>query len=414
MNVEYLAHIIEEMMPTLLQKKTDSVDWGSEIVINFDGEKVSYITYNTSFNHGDQLKIKQYIENRACDYLALKLNSLSMEKEWICRDICAKWLELKSKIKQEEWLSIIEYCKEQTNRTYENMPVVWNFILDPDIDEENSASLRNSSDGKLLDLLAGSNYTFFRLDSNLNITSYDCVNWNETADKTSYSSVPNFLQPYWKKVTQGKIGISITHAGDILIYSNPGGMLVSIRKGRCTLYENACVKNMFLSCLKCRTQSPPYSVACNIFDAAWDLSYRRHGALIIASDDKSYKEHIVNKGSIFDSEECTGIRNELRKSFDNVRVDSLEKKSIFLEMASVDGAVVVNTESGRIEAFGSIIETHPNAAKENGARTTAAKSAIWHGHMYPVKVSSDGDITLYVRTKISKTEEEAILEYKFY
>lgn len=91
-----------------------------------------------------------------------------------------KWLELNSSIKKEEWGSIIEYCEGQINRTYENMPVGWNFII----------------------------------DSKLTVT----------------------------------FGVSI-------IDSVPKGLLLSIRKGRWTIYDDASVKNMFRSYLKCSNES---------------------------------------------------------------------------------------------------------------------------------------------------------------
>ena len=399
MKVEVLAKIVEEMVPTLLQKKTDSVEWGTEVTINFEGNNIDYITYKASFNFGVLGQLKNYIEEKAKDYLTISINSPILEKDWVCKDIGTKWLELNSSIKKEEWISIIEYCEEQINRTYENMPVSWNFIIDSKLTVTSSVSLKDSGDVKLLDVLAASNFTYFLVDEKLNIDSYSCINWDETTNSKSYSSVPNFLQPYWNRVDQGKIGVSITRAGDIIIYSNPKGMLLSIRKGRWTIYENASVKNMFGWCLKC-ADSMSYWVGCNIFDAVWDLSYRRHGALIIVSDDDSYEKHIINKNSIFVSSVCTGIRKALKSSFELVDMNKLDKKSIFLELASVDGAVVVDKLTGKIKSFGSIVETHANAGEGNGARTTAAKSAIWHGHMYPVKVSSDGDITLYVIIKI--------------
>ena len=69
------------------------------------------------------------------------------------------------------------------------------------------------------------------------------------------------------------------------------------------------------------------------------MRYRRRGALIIVSDDDLYMKHIISKNSILVSDECSGIRKALKPSFELVDTNKLEKKSIFLELASVDGAV---------------------------------------------------------------------------
>ena len=70
----------------------------------------------------------------------------------------------------------------------------------------------------------------------------------------------------------------------------------------------------------------------------------------------------------------------------------LRKKRVLLEIASLDGAVIFDGAS--VLAFGSMIRTHPSIDNTLGARTTAALSAHKYGG-YPIKISSDGDITIY-------------------
>ncbi|QDS94207.1 hypothetical protein FF011L_29860 [Roseimaritima multifibrata] len=67
-------------------------------------------------------------------------------------------------------------------------------------------------------------------------------------------------------------------------------------------------------------------------------------------------------------------------------------RRLLSELASIDGAVVFDAQS--VLAVGAVINTHPDAGDCIGARTTAAKSAFkWGG--IPMKISSDGDVTLY-------------------
>ena len=65
-------------------------------------------------------------------------------------------------------------------------------------------------------------------------------------------------------------------------------------------------------------------------------------------------------------------------------------------MACVDGAVVFDDH--RLLAIGALIRSHLSVGNQLGARTTAARSAyLWGPH--PIKVSSDGDVTLYFKSK---------------
>ena len=83
-------------------------------------------------------------------------------------------------------------------------------------------------------------------------------------------------------------------------------------------------------------------------------------------------------------------------------------------MSSVDGAVILEPHTAQDKAFGSIIETAASVHGFSGARTTAAESAISYENMQPIKISSDGDITLYRNITDLDTGEEITLKYKFY
>ena len=188
---------------------------------------------------------------------------------------------------------------------------------------------------------------------------------------------------------------------------------MSERKSNCTIYENSLTKNLYRDVLL----PTAYGIACNLFDISWDISYRRHGALIVVTKDSSFESHIVNKESIFTSSECKGLRKELSTSFAKVSLKNtgeIKCRSIFLELSSVDGAVILNGTDGSIKAFGSIVETATSVSGTSGARSTAAKSASTYNDMLPIKISSDGDITLYRKTYDTTSGSNIILEFNFY
>ena len=131
----------------------------------------------------------------------------------------------------------------------------------------------------------------------------------------------------------------------------------------------------------------------------FDLSFRRHGALLIYDPNKEVVKHVVNRRAVIGDDQPDGIHKILAADVHRLAIgqgmDGLgSRKKLLIELASIDGAVIFDNE--KILAFGAIIESHPKAGQESGARTTAAISAYhWGGK--PMKVSSDGEITLYFR-----------------
>ncbi|MEW4108344.1 DNA integrity scanning protein DisA nucleotide-binding domain protein [Bacillus thuringiensis] len=152
----------------------------------------------------------------------------------------------------------------------------------------------------------------------------------------------------------------------------------------------------------------PYRVGCNLFEILFDLSYRRHGALIVVDTNNSYKEVITNHSSLLESgstlhKALSGRINQVSLNEGDVTKVS---KQLILELASVDGALVLDN-SGRVLAFGAIINSHKDANGEIGARSTAALSAHLYG-LKVFKVSSDGEIVLYQHNNPLKGDMDLI------
>jgi DNA integrity scanning protein DisA with diadenylate cyclase activity len=79
-----------------------------------------------------------------------------------------------------------------------------------------------------------------------------------------------------------------------------------------------------------------------------------------------------------------------------------------IELANVDGALVFDND--QLLAVGGIIESHPSAGNQLGARTTAARSAhLWGA--YPVNVSSDGDVTVHFKSRGDGEECDAMMQF---
>ncbi len=90
------------------------------------------------------------------------------------------------------------------------------------------------------------------------------------------------------------------------------------------------------------------------------------------------------------------------------RAGSLRRKRRLIEMAGVDGAVVFDDE--RLLAVGALIRSHLDVGNQLGARATAARSAyLWGGR--PIKVSSDGDVTIHFKSRNHIDECEAVMNF---
>jgi len=244
-----------------------------------------------------------------------------------------------------------------------------------------------------------------RVDSNWSFIDYDYIKWNEINQPDQYKLLPEFLYPYQSVLREGECGITRTKRGDLIIYDRTG-LLASYRKGFWKIYEVTSIKNTIKSILGGHN----HWMASNLFEMLFDLSYRRHGALIII-DKASKSEQFINNELSLINNGSTG--SKLHQALSNrlqgicLNDKDLDKisKPLLLELASIDGALVFDNK-GKIISFGSMIKTHEKATTEFGARSSAALSAFYNKAL-AFKVSSDGEISLFI-SKDKKGSPEKI------
>jgi hypothetical protein len=140
-----------------------------------------------------------------------------------------------------------------------------------------------------------------------------------------------------------------------------------------------------------------YRVGCNMFELALDLSYRRHGGLLIFDPKHEAIGNIANDDSKLTR--GAGVTPSDRQALcEVVRTAQMGDSASFskikrrlVELASMDGAVIFDERE--VLAIGAMIKHHPEVGNHFGARETAAYSALhWGGR--PMKVSADGDILI--------------------
>ena len=320
-----------------------------------------------------------------------------------------EWLQIHSGAVN--WTKIIRYLEAIARRTNENIPVALNLVIRPGngTDDITQPHLQ-----KFLDRLASSTASYLTVDGELRLIEYSEVDWLQLKRPPSHKFHPDSLHPIHGIMVDGDFSAHLTPQGDIIVM-NQAGLLAARRKRRWKLYEVETFKDSLSHCLG------NGSVGANLFEVVFDLSLRRQGALLIYDPKHQIRARILNPESIVfsgwkdegetESAACSG-QSLISRSIADIAIGkglgSLKKKRRLIEMACVDGAVVFDDH--HLLAVGALIRSHPDVGNQLGARATAARSAyLWGSH--PIKVSSDGDVTLYFRSIGEHNECDAEMQF---
>lgn len=350
------------------------------------------------------IRLKEFAQEHADYWLdLLSAGDLPGLPELIQECLAQEWLEIKGPTVS--WRSLLGYAHQLRERTYENQLVQLNLVI---CEGTGTAGIASADFQKLLDPLASSRQVYFRVDPNLQFISYDEIAWSEIRETDEYKFSPEFLQPFASTLLDGEYSFHQTSRGD-LVFMDSMGILAAKRKGRWNLYDVATFKNCLADILG------NYRVGANLFEVVFDLSYRRHGALLVYDPGRKVVEQIVNKESILPTScpEPSTVPELLTGSIRSISLGQHEhaqrKKRLFLEIASLDGAVVF--DQNQVLAFGAMIMPHPEVGNFPGARTTAAQSAFKWGSS-PVKISSDGDISFLFHSRgLSNQRCDVVLNF---
>jgi hypothetical protein len=270
-----------------------------------------------------------------------------------------------------------------------------NLVVSPN--KVGTVDLSDATFAKPFAALAGGRDTFFRVDGGLRFLAYEEVPASSIKEVIEYKFHPDFLHPVWSQLGQDEYSVHLTSRSDLVIMDH-NGMLAACRRGRWYIYDVQTFKNFVVDAVG------NYRVGCNLFDVVFDLSYRRHGALLVYDPDHSVVNNVVNQGAVIagTSPNPDAPRALLREVIGSIAMGTNalknRRKRCFLEVAGIDGAVIFDDKN--VLAFGAIVRTHEAAGQQHGARTTAAASAyLWGG--IPIKCSADGDIAVTFRSRAS-------------
>jgi hypothetical protein len=326
----------------------------------------------------------------------------------LLENFAIEWLRIHSD--STDWTRLIKYLETLARRTYENQPVSVNLLIR---DGEGTGDITEPGLQKFLDRLASSPFSYLTVDPDLRLIDYGEVDWGQIKTPRSYQFHPEFLHAIHSIMTATDLSAHLTAQGDLVIM-NKAGLLAARRQRKWKVYDVRTFSNSLTQCLGNR------HVGGNLFQVIFDLSFRRQGALLIYDPEHCMREHILNTESFVASEWRAGaelaqqdsgqalIAQLLADTAVGKKAGSLRKKRRLIEMACVDGAVIFDDD--HLLAVGALVRSHPSVGSQLGARTTAARSAyLWGGH--PIKVSSDGDVTVYFKSKHGESQCDSEMHF---
>jgi hypothetical protein len=319
-----------------------------------------------------------------------------------------EWLRLHSSTI--DWAKLIKYLETVARRTSENQPIALNLIIR---EGDGTGDITEANLQKFLDRLASSPFSYLTVDPDLRLIDYGEVEWGQVKNPTTAKFHPEFLHPLHSIMRDTDISAHLTALGDIIIM-NGTGLLAARRQRKWKIYDVGTFKNSLSRCLG------NHHVGGNLFEVIFELSFRRQGALLVYDPEHRIRGHILNTESIL----FTGWKTDGEAAADDCgqalvgplledtavgkKAGSVTRRRRLIEMACADGAVVFDDQ--RLLAVGTLIRSHPSVGNQLGARTTAARSSyLWGAH--PIKVSSDGDVTVYFRSKNCRAECDAEMHF---
>lgn len=301
---------------------------------------------------------------------------------------------IKDKFKlQESPLSMFHFLRGISQQTYENQRIPYGVIILPHSESQNiSAALVSASENKRFKHLSDGYSTVFLVDSRGNLLGIEAMPFAEDKGASSRRRPIWFANLAEMAGKKKGIGVALNRNGDILV-AVQGKLAFSQRSGVWKRWDHTEIIRILQSLP--RLKGKPYDftdVLTYIYQVSLDLSFRRSGGLFVILGKKNDKKFLLSSKEEIGSGNKENIDQELDKSLSNRKI-YLQKRQLTADLASLDGAIVID-RNGNLISYGQVLRiTNRGGSGEQGARTRAATVASKYG--LAIKVSSDGDMSFY-------------------
>jgi hypothetical protein len=229
----------------------------------------------------------------------------------------------------------------------------------------------------------------------LNFVDLDRLEKQGLTEKHHY---PYWAEPIARASRKGRCGIALSRQGDILVFDE-GTLRFTYRYGRWHYWNHAHIVHLLRDLARTQHVRPQIlgRVVGAIYRAALDVSFRRSGGLFVVLRNRNSLDQVVRLGEAIADAKRDKRDLELDDVISKHPIQSLPR-AVAVELAALDGALVF-ANSGHLLAYGAVLQ--PKKAGKlrgtEGSRTKAAIGASNYG--LAIKVSSDGDITVYSKGK---------------
>lgn len=282
-----------------------------------------------------------------------------------------------------------------SEQTYENKALVFGCIIDP---KRNAVSENKFPDdfvkSKKYKALSDGLRTTYILSAKGKITDFTDIEKISPGAQKGMRYFPEWAQHLANASTHAKCGIALTRQGDILVFDG-GSLRFTYRYGRWQYWNHSHVVSLLSEKARAQKVLPKIvgKVVGSIYRTALDVSFRRSGGLFVLLRNSNNLRKIVRDGDAIGDARRAKTDGEFDEIVKQHKIQSLPR-AVAVDLASLDGAVVL-ANSGQILAYASVLQPKRSGKLRGseGSRTKAAIGASNYG--VAIKVSSDGDISIY-------------------
>lgn len=370
------AEVTRTLLPGIGGKAGKTLDEREKEICNLIAERISEFANNLSA--GDGAGVPPGFQGAV--------------KEAFDESVVAKYVESYHRPTQ----ALFDALHRLSEQSYENKALTFGCILDASSGKAESGSKFPS------DYLASKKYkalsdgyrTAYHVSAGGKMLGF--IELDLFAKKASVSKhyYPDWAEPIARASRPNRYGIALSRQGDILVFDK-GSLRFTYRFGRWQYWNHAHL--IYLLRDRARAQRVPTKILGRvvgaIYRAALDVSFRRSGGLFVILHNRKFLKHVVREGDAIGDERRSTVDHDFDSAIGGPNVQSLHR-AVLVELASLDGAVVMDN-SGRIRAYGAVLQPKKRGRLRGteGSRTKAAIGASNYG--LAVKISSDGDITVY-------------------
>jgi hypothetical protein len=298
--------------------------------------------------------------------------------------------------------SVFDALHTLSEQSYENKALTFGCILDPEERVKGQVALFPGDylSAKKYKALSDGFRTAYHIAANGRILGFIDLDRFERKKRnlTEKHYYPDWAEPIARASRSSRCGVALSRQGDILVFDE-GTLRFTYRYGRWQYWNHAHLVHLLRD--RARAQRVPKKILGRvvnaIYRAALDVSFRRSGGLFVVLHNRKSLRDIARSGDAIGDPKRSATDLEFDTVIREHHIQSLPRV-VVVELASLDGAIVLDN-SGRIRAYGVVLQ--PKKAGRlrgtEGSRTKAAIGASKYG--LAVKISSDGDITVYYESR---------------